>query len=470
VVPLAAVLLGFVLLVIALVVANEPARKRGTRAGSGGVSSARSGVVVEEDVVSRGASGFPQANGWGAQGDRLVRAANGDLYTVYVTDGAGVEHRGWVLARRVRGGSGWQRVAGGVTAYEPGNPPMVLLGPGGTVFVVVISPWDSAAGGAPEVWDSRSMRLARIPGQWLTGAAMRRAGALYPSASVDARGNVYVWEDVPCPDFAVQSAVRCRSVNVPGTYYWAYRAAADGVWHPQEWQNAFRQTYNFLLPRGLGDLWVVGTRDILNAEARYACSDGFGYCFDQVVLSRWQAHAQPTWSSVVARAARPAAGYTGGHRASAEDAYVDTSGRTHVLVSVVDRTTRGAWENHHLVIDPSGRTKDLRYWAVPYPNLSRIIQDTSGRFWLYSVGPDPAHGHRCEVFIAGARRGDTDGTRLGPVTVIPFKTGYDCATEERNFDAPPRSGTALANYIDGVVPTNGGRTWLHYRISLPTHP
>jgi hypothetical protein len=30
---------------------------------------------------------------------------------------------------------------------------------------------------------------------------------------------------------------------------------------------------------------------------------------------------------------------------------------------------------------------------VPYPNLSRIIQDATGRFWIYSVGPDPTNAH-----------------------------------------------------------------------------
>jgi hypothetical protein len=433
-----------------------------------GPASAGSVVLVQEDVVTGGAASFPQANGWGSHGDRFVRASNGDLYTVYVTDGTDVYHRGWVLAKRARGSAEWERVAAGVTAYEPGDPPMVLLGRDETVFVVVISSWDSAAAGAPVVWDSRSRRTERIPGRWLTGAAMREAGALYPSASVDVGGNLYVWEDVPCPLFGGRTSVRCQSANVPGTYYWAYRTAGDGRWHAEEWQNAFRQTYNFLLPRGPGDLWVVGTRDVLNAEAGYACSGGVGYCFDQVVLSRWRRRRRPAWSTVVARAAERAVRYAGGHRASAEDAYVDTHGRAHVLVSVVDSTTHGAWKNYHLVIDRDGRMRDIQYSSVPYPNLSRITQDASGRFWLYSVGPDPANGHRCEVFIAGGAAGDTDGTRLGPVSVIPFAGRYDCATEDRNFDVSPRSGTALANYIDGVLATNGGRDWVHYRIALPT--
>jgi hypothetical protein len=435
-----------------------------------GPASARGGLpeLVQEDLVTDGASSYPQADGWGAQGDRLVRTSSRDLYTTYVTGGWDPDHFGWVLSKRSAGGLGWVVVASGVTAHEPGNPPAVLVGPSGTVFVITISAWDSAGAGAPQIWDSASGITRRIPGRWLTGAAMKQAGALYPSASIDSQGNIYVWEDVPCPffTFAHRIAPRCQSTNVPGTYYWAYRTARDGRWHAKQWQNAFRQTYNFLLPYGLGRLGVVGTRDILAREARYGCPNGTGYCFDQVRLSNL---GQRVSSTLVALAARGASGYTGDHRASAEDAYVDTRARTHVLVSVVDATTHGAYANHHLVIDPNGNIKDVRY-SVPYPNLSRIIQDTTGRFWIYSVGPGPANAHRCELFIAGGRAGDTDGTDLGPVTVIPFAAKYDCKTESRNFDVSPRTGTPLANYIDGVMPTNGGHDWVHYRIALPTNP
>jgi hypothetical protein len=434
-----------------------------------GVEPARgaSSVVVREDLVTSGASSYPQANDWGAQGDRLVRASNGDLYTTYVTDGRDADHFGWVLSKRPAGSSRWRVVASGLTAREPGNPPAVLLSPSGIVFVITISPWDSAGAGAPQIWDSASRVTQTIPGHWLTGAAMKQAGALYPSASVDSRGNIYVWEDVPCPlfGFADRLALKCQSTNVPGTYDWAYRSADDGRWHAEQWQNAFRQAYNFLLPHSPSDLLVVGTRDILDTEAHYACSTGDGYCFDQV---RWSSLKQGAWSTRVARAAQGASGYTGGHRASAEDAYVDTQGRTHVLASVVDATTSGGYMNHHLVIEPDGRVKDVQYSGVLYPNLSRIIQDTTGRFWIYSVGPDPANGHRCELFIASGIHGDTDGTQLGPTTVIPFPAKYDCSTEDRNFDAPPRTGTTLANHIDGVVSTNGGHDWVHYQITLPT--
>jgi hypothetical protein len=422
--------------------------------------------LAEVDLVTGGASSVPSANGWGAQGDRLVRTPNGDLYTTYVTTGRDPEHFGWVLAKRPAGGVRWSIVASGATAHQPGNPPQVLLA-GDVVYVIAISPWDSAARGAPEMWDSTSRATSVIPGHWLTGEEMQRAGALYPSASVDAAGNLYVWEDVPCPSFTSSGGpvLHCQSTNVPGTYLWAYRSAVDGTWHSQQGQSPARQAYNFLLPQSPGELRVLGTRDILQAEAPYACPNGTGYCFDQTLLARWTGlESVPSWITIV-RAARDAPGYVGDHRASAEDAYVDTGGRTHVLVSVIDATTNDRWENHHLVIDPSGAVTDAQY-DVPYPNLSRIVQDSRGRFWIFSVGPD-LDGRHCAVFIAGGAVGDTNATRLGPTSVLRFGGSYDCSSVERNFAVSPRSGSPRANYLDGVVETNGGHDWVHYRVALP---
>jgi hypothetical protein len=185
------------------------------------------------------------------------------------------------------------------------------------------------------------------------------------------------------------------------------------------------------------------------------------------VQARFTALGARRASLLVARPALNAAGYRGDHRASAEDAYVDMRGATHVLLSVVDAGTAGTYENHHVVISPSGSVKDLTYSGILYPNASRIIQDPSGRFWIYSVGADPRNLHRCEVFIAGSAAGSTDGTQLAAPTVIPLSRRYDCARETRNYDASSRSGTGRERFIDGVLATNGGADWVHYRIALP---
>lgn len=454
--PHGAIVVSFVVAAVALFLIHS------TVAGA----QAAAPRLLEVDLVSGNASSVPSANGWGAHGDRVVRTPGGDLYTTYVTTGRDADHFGWVLAKRRAGSLRWSTVASGATAHQPRNPPQVLLA-GGVVYVIAISPWDSAAKGAPEIWDSTSRTTTVIPGHWLTDEDMLRAGALYPSAGVDATGNLYVWEDVPCPSFtsAGGQTVHCQSTNVPGTYLWAYRSAMDGTWHSRQVQSPARQTYNFLLARSPMELRVLGTRDIAQSEAPHTCRNGSGYCFDQTLLARWTAPDILPSSITIARAARDAPGYEGDHRASAEDAYVDSDGRTHVLVSLIDATTNGTWENHHLVIDPNGAVSDTQY-QVPYSNTSRIVQDSRGRFWIFSVGPY-LDGHHCAAFIAGSGPGDTSATSLGPLSVLSFGGSYDCSSVERNFAVAPRSGTSRADYLDGVVETNGGRDWVHYRISLP---
>ncbi len=151
---------------------------------------------------------------------------------------------------------------------------------------------------------------------------------------------------------------------------------------------------------------------------------------------------------------------------SVEDAYLDTLGRTLALLSVSDASTRGTYENHLLVIGPNGSVTDVPYVGVPYPNLSRIVEDPGGGYWIYSVGPSLGDRRRCEIFIASVVPGSA--IPLGPVTVTPLARRFNCSTETRNYDVSVRSGTARASYIDGVVATNGGADWLHYRIALPT--
>lgn len=427
--------------------------------------------LAQVDLVTSKASSVPSANAWGANGDRLVRARNGDLYTTYVVTGPDSQHFRWVLARRAAGRSRWRTVASGVTAHQPGSPPAVLIGPTGTVFVITISPWDSRGVGAPEIWDSASKKDNVVRGHWLTGRAIVRADSLYLTASIDRWGDIYIWENVPCPSFrsARGRPLRCKSADVPGTVYWAYRKAGSRVWHSEQWVSAFRYAYDFLLPRGRNAFTVVGTRDILQApfEAPYTCPNGTHYCFDQAIKADWTNLNAPPSSLIVGRAAVDAPGYSGDHRVSVEDAYVDTLRRTLMLLSVEDASTRGTYENQQLVITANGSITDVAYVGVPYPNLSRIVEDPSGRFWIYSVGPGLTDKHRCYLYIAAAVPGGANGTALGPATVTRLARRFDCSTETHNYDVSMRSGTAPANYIDGVLATNDGADWVHYRIALP---
>jgi hypothetical protein len=426
--------------------------------------------LTQQDLVTSQASSVRSANAWGANGDRLVRARNGDLYTTYVNSGRDEEHFRWVLARRRAGGTRWSVVSSGLMAHQPGNPPEVLISPSGTVLVITISSWDSAGAGAPQIWDSRSRPDDRH--RPLADGTRRDSRRIAVSRGQHRREGRH--RDLGERSVSVLPVRKRAKTALPKRRRIWHRVlglphVGSRTWHSVQWVSPYRYAYDFLLPHRTGNGFdVVGTRDILQApfEAPYRCPNGTDYCFDEIVQARFAVLGRrPTLR--VARSALDGHGYLGDHRASAEDAYIDTHGATHVLLSVVDAGTDGTYENRHLVISPSGAVKDITYVGILYPNLSRIIQDPSGRFWVYSVGPDPRNVHRCEVFIAGSAVGSTDGTQLAAPTIIPLSRRYDCARETRNYDAAPRSGTGRAPYIDGVLATNGGADWVHYRIALP---
>jgi hypothetical protein len=400
-------------------------------------------------------------NGWGSHGARITRASDGALYTTYLTANPDPNLVDWTLASRPSAGGQWHAVTGGMT--EKNNPPQVLSGPGGTVYVISLSTGTSTLKGAPEIWNSTSRLTEPIPGHWLSDSTcahgqfhcLEQSSALYIAAGIDSAGDITFMEDVPCSTVTSSdgSAPKCVSADVPGTYDWAYRRATDGQWAFHRWVTPYRQAYNFLLPRPSA-MTVVGTRDILSHEAGVRCAS---YCFDQVRWANWP-RLTSTPTPLVVRAASGSP-----YLASAEDAYRDTRGNTHILYSLHDGSDGGTYTNRHMIVSPRGAIlKDVTS-PVPYVNLSRILQDASGRFWIYSVGPGV--NNRCTIRIAGGTRVDHDGTSFSPVTELRMR--QDCREIERNFDAAPRLGAAMTNTIDGVFAANLGKTWVHYRIKLP---
>jgi hypothetical protein len=85
------------------------------------------------------------------------------------------------------------------------------------------------------------------------------------------------------------------------------------------------------------------------------------------------------------------------------DSYLDTQGRLHVLY--VDTNTGDA---HHAIIQNGQVIKDVPV-KVPDPYRDRILQDTSGRFYLLGMHKD------CSILsIQAGTDSDTDGTHLAP--------------------------------------------------------
>jgi|GEM_PF-7070986 len=74
-----------------------------------------------------------------------------------------------------------------------------------------------------------------------------------------------------------------------------------------------------------------------------------------------------------------------------------------------------------------------------------MIQETADAYWIITAG----NNGTLEVAQADA----TDGTSLNPYVTIPLG-GYNAAG--LTFIAAPRNGSALQDFVDGVVPINGG--------------
>jgi hypothetical protein len=450
--------------------------------------------TVTAETVTTNAAGA-DANGWGAHANRIVRDSAGNLFTTYVTPGADSQHFNWFLAEMAAGTTNWVNVPGatGIQDHVPGSPPQVVINANDEVFVIIISAFDSAAAGAPQIWDSNDGGMMTVPGTWMTGTELEDAGATYSSTYIDSDGNIWFNEDVPCPYFTNLAGFTpvtfCNSANSPGTYYLTERTT-DGNWHEYQWTSDYRDGYNFFLPYPSGSIQAVGTRDILqDSEAPYFCdgdANGTGYCFDQTRDYFWDSGptSPPNSTPVVMAAAgssTPLDGAPIDHRADAADGYYDTYGGTHALYTFIDSTDGGdslasppvsptyTDFNQHAVIDAGGTLHTGQVLAIPYVNDARILQDTSGRFWVYSVGPSSTDG-TCYVFIQSGTDSDTDATSLKSMTSVQLPGPIDCSGIEDNFSASPRGGTALSNTIDGAIDlANSGdasESWVHYSIAL----
>jgi hypothetical protein len=383
----------------------------------------------EEVVATDGATG-DGGDGWGAHKLRIVRASDGTVYTTYLTPGSDYTHKNWVLARRTD--SGWQTVADGVAGREPVN---LLRGPDDELTVLS---WPDQA---PAMWSSATDTETPVPGAW------SETDWPYSAAGISPGGDIYLLEDI--------CSCTGSTPNSPGLYGVATRLASSGQWQFSTFNSDYRYAYMFLMPQSDGSLSLTGTRGVLWSELGYTQPPGaFGYVFNAV--RQWSLDGDQASAPTLIREEQP----TGAGQmviADATDVYVDTAGRTHVLYSLEGSDTGGLYKGRHAILQNGVVISDVPN-PVMYPNLSRIIQDSSGRFTIFSVCGST-------VTIASGLPGDTDGTRLGAPVTLQLRGSYDCNQENNNYIAAPRGGTPLADYVDGAFDV--GPEWVYYRLRLP---
>lgn len=399
--------------------------------------SSSSSPLEREELITDQACTGDGCNGWSMNKSRIVRTSNGNIFAAYLAPGSGYSSREFRLMWRTP--TGWQQILSGNAGREPIN---LLLGPNDQLDLIT---WPD---GFPQLIQSKqaSGRLtfttSPIPGDWITDDHP------YAVAGISPNGTIYVLR---------------TGRDIPGKYYWSY-LTPDNHWHFKMTTMDYRYTYPFILPTDSGDLTVVGTRDVLWSELGYTRPPGsFNYVYNAIKYFHFTNAASQPLSERLVKEEVPTEGYPM-VEAIARDVYVDTQGRTHILYTLQGTDSQGQYIGRHAIIQNGTVVSDTAL-AVHFPDRARIIQDTTGRFYIFTAAGN-------SLYLYPGSITDIDGTQLDPDIILPLH--YSASCDNGNCQSPhiaaPRGGTPLANYVDGVYNSGQGEQWVYFRLRLQTIP
>jgi len=370
-------------------------------------------------------------NGWGSHKNRIVRTSGGDLFTVFVGDGAASTDRTWHMMHQAPGSSSWVEMASGDAGQEPIN---ILVGPHDELYIFT---WPGTKGQLME-YESTDLGQhfisSQIDGTWDTSQG-------YTGSGINAVGDIVV----------VQTGH-----DVPGIFRWAYYSPASGKWSYHENTLDVRHTYTYVFPGYNNDLTLVAMRDALRSELGYPSVPNFNYIFNEISYYYIANVNQPVLQSVQVAEVPPGADNEV-DITYLTDVYMDTQGRTHVLY-----TNYYAGETYHAIVDHGILIKNVPVTGIDSTHKARIIQDALGHFYILATS---ASGLSINLYPGIAQ--DTDGTQLqSPVSLdiskYPTCDDYDLCNNPTL--TVPRAGDALSNTIDGVYGNYGAE--IHFRINL----
>ena len=432
--------------------------------GGGVAATGDEPALVRLTLAATGADGSGNGNGWGPNISRLVRTSTGDLYTTVLDSGRDPYHRRWRLLRLAAGAQTWSDVAvDSPSRADVYNPPAVLRGPADQLYVVA---WPNMQ---PVLWSAQSNRETAIPGSWYVNqrAPTGTQESSYGAASIGSDGALLIAQAAP-------GCNACDHENRPGYVHVAARTPSTQNWTGGVYQTAFRHAYLYLLPEGSQALTLAGSLDARYAELGFADPPGASgsYAFNGVRLWQLEAPDRQPAGPLLVRQETPDRGCAT-VRAFASDVYEDLRGRVHVLYDLLGPSTGCIYTGRHAVIEngrviadvalaPAGSLSE----GVPFSNFSRIIQDRSGVFYVFSVATPPEGGTACVMYLQRGAAGDTDGTNLEPRRQLLLSRDEDCGQLQNHFIAAPRGGSGLEDYVDGVLATGGGARWFSYRLCL----
>lgn len=392
--------------------------------GCSGAETRMSPRVTTLEIVTDNAVPGDAGNCWGGHQCRIVRTQDG-VFTAYTVAGEGYKSKEWRLAQR-RDGS-WPVLANGVAGREPVN---LLASPDGTLHVIG---WPRGEG---TIWSGKpkdgkmDMQASPVPG-------VIRGDWPYGSAGIDREGNL---------------CVLSSKGGKPAAFRWAFYRAKPGTWTTGTTPIDYRYCYTYVIPHSNGGLAIVSTRDVTWDMLGYQKPEGvtFDYVFN--AFRYWDTSdvaTAPQEKAFVEE--KPTAEVRYVHCNAQSDAYLDTSGRMHVLYRVQGPSTGGQDERRHAVFAADGKMLHEETLPKEAGVFCRIFQDDRKNFWIlgsagliYPLGPD--------------------GLTVGQPTKLDLQ-GHE--VEYSGFAlSVPRTGTLPGNFIDVVFPSGKGTQWIYCRILL----
>ncbi|MFA6133890.1 MAG: hypothetical protein WC869_07755 [Phycisphaerae bacterium] len=399
-----------------------------------GQSQPATPVIETLELVTDEAMAGDSGNAWGGHQARIVRTDEG-VFTAYTA--AGGFDREWRLVKRTD--EGWKLIKSDRSGREPVN---LLAGPGGTLHIVA---WPDKR---PTVWTAtRANGKYRVPDEVVPGA-WEDSHWPYNAAGIDSEGNICIVQS--CGGNSNKSPAK---INLAYTGPANQRAGSRDKWRFHSLPTDFRHCYAYVIPQAGGGLSLVASRDVkYEAFGIPTPPEHQKYPY---VFNEWRLWRSPD----ILRKPLAEAGSIESPispdflRADcrALDAYMDTTGRMHVLHSFATRETGGKWQIRHAVLSRDGAV--LKDVLLPgNPGLCRIFQDSTGRFYILA-----------ESGLIYPALND-DGTELDKPIQLDLK-GYKVEYAGYGLSLP-RCGTPLADIIDGVFPSGGGKQWVYFRLRL----
>lgn len=430
-----------------------------------------SGPTFERvEVVPFGANSSFTGNGWGPNLSRIVRMSNGDIYTTLLGNphDSTQTHKEWRLAKRTAATGQWEVYSPpGATMTDVFHVPEVIRGPNDSFYIIS---WVNLL---PRIWSSTTNTETAVPGNWYVNdrVATGYLESDYPGTAINANGDI----------LTSQIAAGCNTCSTPSLntkFNYVFKPAGSTAWTFNSVTQAIRHAYSYINLRQDQSFSSFGTADFKPVELGFpsypdwatgACP-GCSYAFEGIMGWLFQNATASTPTQVKIFDPEDPSRCLGNNSGSptnvlARDGYEDANGRIHILYSMHSSQNNCAYEGYHAIVQNGQIVKNVKV-GIPYENYGRIIQDTKGRYYFFSVLTHANYGNQCVMYLQSGLDGDTDGTQLSGVQIIPLNVANDCSNLQNHFIASPRHGTTLADYVDGVLATDHGYRSLYYRLRL----